>query len=53
MKIIQGRGNNRRTLIEVPHASIVKRSDDREIQQFSGLLCNIMGINNPRLRPPI
>ena len=46
MTIIQGRGRNRRIVMEIPHTSIIKRSEDQQQRQFIGLVCDILGVQN-------
>lgn len=44
MKIISGRGKNRKVVIELPCAAIVKASPDKEQIMTRDLVCDIIGI---------
>jgi len=44
MKIIQGRGKNRKVLIEMPHPSVVRKAKLTEQRKASLLFCDLLGV---------
>lgn len=44
MKIVTGRGNNRR-VFEIPHASVVNASDVKEQIMVRDLVCEMLGVS--------
>lgn len=50
MNIVSGRGNNRKVVLEFPHASIVNSSPRKEQNMARDLLCKTLGVD-PNSRP--
>lgn len=46
MKIVKGRGANRKVLLELPHASVVNRSSKEEQTAVVGIVCEFAGIKS-------
>lgn len=44
MRIVQGRGNNRRVVLEVPTGKIVQSAPKEEQKAFTSLMCSILGV---------
>lgn len=45
MKIIQGRGNKRRTIIEMPTGDFVRRAPEEEQIAVRSFICGVTGVN--------
>jgi hypothetical protein len=43
MRVIKGRGNKRQVLYEIPHASVINRSEPKEIETLVRNIFNQMG----------
>lgn len=45
MRIIKGRGNNRRLVLEVPTGRIVQSAPPEEQKAFTALMCSVLGVS--------
>lgn len=44
MKIIKGRGRNRKVLLDGPSGSIVNAAPQKEQESYHNLLCDLLGV---------